>query len=157
MILGPTNERQQKVVDAFLHAWKGYKEHAWGKDELRPLTKQSVTWFNLGLTIIDSLDTIYIMNLHEQFAEALEWVRHALDFNAADRYNNLFEITIRILGGLLSAFHLSAERVLLEKAYDLCNRTMVAFDTASSIPLSDINLGTVTFFHFKIFWKQKLF
>lgn len=156
MIIGPTNERQQKVVDAFLHAWKGYKEHAWGKDELRPLTKQSVTWFNLGLTIIDSLDTIYIMNLHEQFAEALEWVRHALDFNAADRYNNLFEITIRILGGLLSAFHLSAERVLLEKAYDLCNRTMVAFDTDSSIPLSDINLGTSTFYILKYFGKNNI-
>lgn len=80
------------------------------------------------------------MNLREQFAEALEWVRHGLDLNS-DRYNNLFEITIRILGGLLSAFHLSAENVFLEKAYDLCNRTLVAFDTKSYIPLSDVNLG----------------
>lgn len=137
---GPSNERQQKVVDAFLHAWKGYKEHAWGKDELRPLSKTSSSWFNLGLTIIDSLDTIYIMNLQEQFHEAVEWVKTGLDLNA-DRYNNLFEITIRILGGLLSAFHLSAEKVLLEKAYDLSNRTLVAFNTSSMIPLSDVNLA----------------
>lgn len=146
---GPTNERQKKVVDAFLHAWKGYKEHAWGKDELRPLSKQSTSWFNLGLTIIDSLDTIYIMDLREQFSDALEWLRTGLNLDA-DRYNNLFEITIRILGGLLSAFHLSAERLLLDKAYDLCNRTLVAFNTSSSIPLSDVNLGSYLFFSCKL-------
>lgn len=138
--IGPTNERQKKVTEAFLHAWKGYKKHAWGKDELRPLSKTSTSWFNLGLTIIDSLDTIYIMNLSEQFKEARDWVENFLNLNS-DRYNNLFEITIRILGGLLSAFHLSADKVFLEKAYDLSNRTLVAFQTKSFIPLSDINLG----------------
>ena len=137
---GPTNERQRKVVEAFRHAWKGYKEHAWGYDELKPLTKTSSSWFNLGLTIIDSLDTIYIMNLQDEFREALNWVKNGLNLDS-DRYNNLFEITIRILGGLLSAFHLSAERVFLEKAYDLANRTLIAFNTDSSVPLSDVNLG----------------
>jgi len=50
-------------VAAFLHSWKAYKEHAWGKDELKPLSKSSHTWFDLGLTLIDSLDTMYIMGL----------------------------------------------------------------------------------------------
>ncbi len=136
---GPTNERQEKVVQAFLHAWKGYKDFAWGQDEVRPLSKTSSTWFNLGLTIVDSLDTIYIMNLNEQFEEAKKWVKNDLNLNV-DRYNNLFEITIRILGGLLSAFHLSGDEIFLEKAYDLGNRSMSAFDTRSFIPLSDINL-----------------
>ncbi len=58
----------------------------------------------------------------------------------SDRYNNLFEITIRILGGLLSAYHLSGDKIFLEKAYDLGNRSLPAFNTESSIPLSDINL-----------------
>lgn len=138
-IKGPISERQYKVVEAFKHAWKGYKEHSWGQDELRPISKTSSSWFNLGLTIVDSLDTIYIMKLEEEFQEAKDWVKNSLNLDS-DRFNNLFEITIRILGGLLSAYHLSGDQVFLEKAYDLGNRTLPAFNTKSSIPLSDINL-----------------
>lgn len=94
----------------------------------------------MGLTIIDSLDTIYIMNLKEQFDEAREWVKSGLNLDS-DRYNNLFEITIRIMGGLLSAHHLSGDDLFLEKAYELGNRSLCAFDTKSFIPLSDINLA----------------
>ena len=137
---GPTNERQKGVVDMFVHAWKGYKEFAWGQDELKPISKTYSSWFNLGLTIVDSLDTMYIMGLKEQFKEARDWVETSLNLDI-DRYNNLFEITIRIMGGLLSAFHLSGDKVFLDKAYDLGNRSMSAFDTRSGIPLSDINLG----------------
>ncbi|CAF0903570.1 unnamed protein product [Brachionus calyciflorus] len=136
---GPTNERQKKVVDAFLHGWKGYKENAWGQDELKPISKTSSSWFNLGLTIVDSLDTIYIMNLQDEFKEARDWVESKLNFDI-DRYNNLFELTIRILGGLLSAYHLSADKIFLEKAYDFGNRSLPAFNTKSSIPFSDLNL-----------------
>lgn len=60
---GPTNDRQNAVVSAFKHSWKAYKEHAWGKDQLKPISKTSHTWFDLGLTLIDSLDTMYIMGL----------------------------------------------------------------------------------------------
>ena len=42
-------------------AWKGYKENAWGKDELLPVSKRSSEWFKLGLTLVDSLDTMLIM------------------------------------------------------------------------------------------------
>lgn len=62
---GPTNERQKSVVDAFLHAWKGYKTYAWGHDHLKPISQTSNDWFHLGLTIIDSLDTMYIMGLNK--------------------------------------------------------------------------------------------
>ena len=50
-----------------MHAWTAYKAHAWGQDELNPISNTFSTWFNLGLTIIDSLDTIYIMNLQDIF------------------------------------------------------------------------------------------
>jgi hypothetical protein len=60
---GPTNEKQKAVREAFLHAWKGYKDHAWGHDHLKPISKTYNDWFNLGLTLIDSLDTMYIMGL----------------------------------------------------------------------------------------------
>jgi hypothetical protein len=52
-------------VAAFRHAWKGYKKYAWGHDHLKPITGTFHDWFNLGLTIVDALDTIYIMGLKE--------------------------------------------------------------------------------------------
>ena len=64
-VLGPTNEKQVAVVEAFKHSWKAYKEHAWGKDQLKPISKTFHTWFDLGLTLVDSLDTMYIMGLTE--------------------------------------------------------------------------------------------
>lgn len=61
--LGPTNPRQTAVVEAFKYSWQAYKQHAWGKDQLKPLSQSHHTWFDLGLTLIDSLDTMYIMGL----------------------------------------------------------------------------------------------
>lgn len=61
--LGPTTERQKAVVAAFKHAWKGYKQFAWGHDHLKPISEGYYDWFGLGLTIVDALDTLYIMHL----------------------------------------------------------------------------------------------
>ena len=82
---------------------------------------------------------MYIMNLETHFDEARYWVANNLNLDS-DRFNNLFEITIRIIGGLLSAYHLTADELFLQKAYDIGNRTMPAFSTPSRIPLSDVNL-----------------
>lgn len=138
---GPTNERQKSVVDAFLHAWKGYKTYAWGHDHLKPISQTSNDWFHLGLTIIDSLDTMYIMGLNKEFNEARLWVRDSLSFNG-NRDVNLFETTIRVLGGLLSTYHLSADHLFLEKATELGSRLLPSFKTASGVPYSDVNLNT---------------
>lgn len=62
---GPTNERQLAVVAAATHAWKAYKQFAWGHDNLKPISRVPYDWFGLGLTIVDSLDTLYIMNMKE--------------------------------------------------------------------------------------------
>lgn len=64
-------------------------------------------WFNLGLTLVDSLDTLLIMGLRDEFLEARNWVESSLAVNP-DLDVNLFETTIRVLGGLLASFHLSA-------------------------------------------------
>lgn len=138
---GPENERQRAVVEAMRHAWKNYKAYAWGKDQLRPLTKSYQEWFGLGLTILDSLDTLLIMGLEEEFKEARDWVAANLDFSKA-RYVSLFETTIRCLGGLLSAFHLSGDEMFLEKAKDLGYRLAGAFNSPSRVPYSDVNLAT---------------
>ena len=47
------------------HAWKAYRTYAWGYDELLPLSRSPSPWFGLGLTIVDSIDTLYIMNMTE--------------------------------------------------------------------------------------------
>lgn len=61
----PSNFKQEAVVGAFKHAWKGYRTYAWGHDHLKPITCGYNDWFNLGLSIVDSLDTMYIMNLKD--------------------------------------------------------------------------------------------
>ena len=127
---GPKNARQKAVVEAFQHAWKGYQNYAWGHDHLRPISKGAQNWFGLGLTLIDSLDTLWIMNLTEEFEEAKEWVASSLTFKI-NKDVNLFETTIRVLGGLLSAFHLSGDNVFLERAKDLGQRLMGAFSSSS--------------------------
>lgn len=63
--MGPTNDKQSAVIASAKHAWNAYKEFAWGHDNLKPLTHAPHDWFGLGLTIVDSLDTLYIMNMQE--------------------------------------------------------------------------------------------
>ena len=113
--LDKQNERQKKVVEAFKYAWEGYRKYAWGHDELRPVSKSYSEWFGIGLTIIDSLDTMLLMNLREEFQEARDWVAKSLTFEKNVDVN-LFETTIRVLGGLLSAYHLSQDDLFLKKA-----------------------------------------
>lgn len=136
---GAQNERQRAVTSAFKHAWQNYRKYAWGKDHLKPLSKTFETWFDLGLTIIDSLDTMIVMGLTEEFEEARDWVKQNLLFST-NKDVNLFETTIRVLGGLLSAYHLSDEKIFLDKATELGDRMMGAFDSISGIPFSDVNL-----------------
>ncbi|XP_029921166.1 endoplasmic reticulum mannosyl-oligosaccharide 1,2-alpha-mannosidase isoform X1 [Myripristis murdjan] len=140
--VGPV-DRLEAVRDTFRHAWKGYKEHAWGHDELKPVSKSYGEWFGLGLTLVDSLDTMYILGLKEEFEEAKNWVETQLSFSKNVDVN-LFESTIRILGGLLSTYHLTGDQLFLEKAKDIGSRLMPAFKTPSKIPYSDVNIGKGT-------------
>ncbi|XP_035628594.1 endoplasmic reticulum mannosyl-oligosaccharide 1,2-alpha-mannosidase isoform X1 [Oncorhynchus keta] len=136
-------DRLEMVREAFRHAWKGYKEFAWGHDELKPVSKSYGEWFGLGLTIIDALDTMWILGLKEEFEEARKWVETELSFSKNVDVN-LFESTIRILGGLLSTYHLTGDEMFLEKAKDIGLRLMPAFKTPSKIPFSDVNIGKGT-------------
>ncbi|KAI9486969.1 MAG: glycoside hydrolase [Benjaminiella poitrasii] len=137
-----TASRQRQIVDAFRHAWKGYSKDAFGKDEYQPLTHSGHDWIpgGIGLMIIDSLDTLMLMNLTDEYNEARTWIETKLDFNK-DQDVNVFETTIRVLGGLLSAYHLSDNDPLyLEKAVDLGDRLMYAFNSKSGIPYSGVKL-----------------
>ncbi|XP_014241959.1 endoplasmic reticulum mannosyl-oligosaccharide 1,2-alpha-mannosidase isoform X3 [Cimex lectularius] len=141
-ISSETNKRQKAVIDAFLHAWNGYKKYAWGHDHLKPISHKPHDWFKLGLSIVDSLDTMYLMNLKEELAEARNWVENDMNMNEFNDVN-LFEVTIRVLGGLLSAYHLTGDNLYLIKAKDLGERLLPCFTKSPSpIPFSDVNLAS---------------
>lgn len=106
----------------------------------------------MGWIIVDALDTMMIMNLTTQLKHAQDWVDHALSYEQ-DHNVNVFETTIRMLGGLLSAHYLSSVLELtppdkknpdlyLEKATDLAERLLGAYDSPSGIPFASVNLKT---------------
>uniref|UniRef100_A0A673I2V8 alpha-1,2-Mannosidase n=1 Tax=Sinocyclocheilus rhinocerous TaxID=307959 RepID=A0A673I2V8_9TELE len=110
---------------------------------MKPISKTHGEWFGLGLTLIDALDTMWILGLKDEFAEARKWVETELFFSKNVDVN-LFESTIRILGGLLSTYHLTGDTLFLDKAQDIGSRLMPAFKTPSKIPYSDVNIGKGT-------------
>uniref|UniRef100_A0A667ZSY2 alpha-1,2-Mannosidase n=1 Tax=Myripristis murdjan TaxID=586833 RepID=A0A667ZSY2_9TELE len=127
-------------------AWDNYKRYAWGKNELRPLTRNghigNMFGGLKGATIIDSLDTLYIMGMTEEYNDAKEWVQTSLDLNSNGEAS-LFEVNIRYVGGLLSAYYLTGEEVrLIDKAMELGEKLLPAFNTPTGIPRGVINLGS---------------
>ncbi|CAM1510625.1 Fc.00g009600.m01.CDS01 [Cosmosporella sp. VM-42] len=130
-----TETRRTEVRNAFIKSYNSYRQHAWMMDELTPLTgKGKNTFGGWAATLVDSLDTLWIMGLKEEFDEAtaalvaLDWAK--TDDGAA----NLFETTIRHLGGLLGAYELSGQKALLKKAHELGEMLYVAFDTPNRLP-----------------------
>ena len=89
--------------------------------------------------IIDALDTMHIMGLTSEYEHARLWIADSLSFDQSGLLN-AFEVTIRVLGGLLSAYYLSLDPLFLDKAVDLADRIMPIFETPSGIPISFIDL-----------------
>lgn len=128
------------MKQGFLFAWNSYKEIAWGKDELRPISRTVNDWGGFGLTITDALDTVHIMGLKSEFEEGVAWIDEHLDFDKT-RQTSTFEIIIRVLGGLLSAYDLSGDDRLLRKATDMGERLLAAFDSSPvGLPWPNIDL-----------------
>lgn len=129
--------RLNEVRDAFLHSWQGYKDQAWAQDELRPIAGGFKTPFcGWAATMVDSLDTLWIMGLKDEFELALGELRN-VDFTHKVGCNiNLFETTIRHLGGLLAAYDLSGGKyaILIEKTVELAEVLFTAFDTPNRMP-----------------------
>ncbi|EIE24199.1 glycoside hydrolase [Coccomyxa subellipsoidea C-169] len=124
------------------HSWAGYAQHAWGFDELMPLTQNGKNSFGgLGATIVDSLDTLWLMGLKDEFKAARDWVVNELSFNKFYEAS-VFETTIRVVGGILTAHELSGDEAFLRRAEELVQILMHAFDTPTGIPYGTINLQT---------------
>ena len=152
----PPRARRRAVAASARHAWRGYREHAWPSDELAPVARKGVAWLDVGLTIVDALDTLLIVGLEEEAATARDWIASpALAFDA-DKNANVFESTIRVLGGLAAARELGGDTErgdLLAKALDLAEKLSPAFKTRTGIPIMDVNFKTGDPHHPK--WTQK--
>ncbi|XP_025899161.1 mannosyl-oligosaccharide 1,2-alpha-mannosidase IC [Nothoprocta perdicaria] len=140
-----TQARRMKVKEMMKFAWDNYKQYALGKNELRPLTKNghigNMFGGLRGATVVDALDTLYIMELEEEFQEAKKWVEKSFDLNVNGEAS-LFEVNIRYIGGLLAAYYLTGEEVFKSKALELGEKLLPAFNTPTGIPRGVINLGS---------------
>ncbi|KAL7423492.1 mannosyl-oligosaccharide alpha-1,2-mannosidase [Cryptotrichosporon argae] len=146
--------KRDKIKEAFEWSWLAYEEHALGADEFHPIShggSNLTSAGGVGYTVVDSLDSLLVLGLNEEYARAAAWCRAHLDFDR-DATFNTFETTIRLLGGLLSAHYLTSVHAdpaiaadapfFLESATDLADRLLGAFASPSGIPYSGINLAT---------------
>ena len=134
-------KRQASVKAEFKKAWSGYKEHAWLHDELMPFTgKFKDPFCGWAATLVDALDTLWIMGFEKEFEEAARAV-DLIDFTTSPRADiPVFETTIRYLGGLLAAYDVSGGKAgkyqnLLSKAVELAEILIGAFDTPNRMPV----------------------
>src|SRR6185436_8922533 len=132
-----------EVKAEFLHAWNGYKKYAWGHDDLKPLSKTHHDWYPqpLLMTPIDSLDTMILMDLDDEAAKTKQYILDNLSFDKDIEVQN-FEITIRLLGGLLTNYQLTGDKRLLNLAEDLGNRLLPVFNSPTGLPYRYVNLKT---------------
>jgi mannosyl-oligosaccharide alpha-1,2-mannosidase len=138
------HELAQDVRSEMHWAWRNYREHAWGKDQIKPISGGFESFplkdHHLGLTIVEALDTLWVMGLDDEFRDGVEWVKANLHFDV-DGEVSVFETSIRLVGGLLSAYHACGDPVLLAKARDLADRLLPSFAASPlGIPHRFINL-----------------
>lgn len=133
----------RQVRNEFLHAWNGYKKYAWGHDDLKPLTKTYKDWYGqpLLMTPIDSLDTMILLGLEQEANSTRKYITEKLSFDK-DIYVQNFEVTIRLLGGLLSSYQMTGDKKLLGLAEDLGTRLLPVFDSPTGLPYKYVNLKT---------------
>ena len=132
-----------EVKAEFLHAWNGYKKYAWGHDDLKPLSKSYHDWYPqpLLMTAVDSLDTMIMMGMDDEVAVTKQYILDNLSFDKDIEVQN-FEVTIRLLGGLLTSYQLTNDKRFLDLAEDLGNRLLPVFNSPTGMPYRYVNLKT---------------
>ncbi len=134
---------QGRIRSEFFRTWRVYKEHAWGHDELKPLSLTHKDWHSapLLITAVESIDTLLLMGFNDEAQETIEYISSNLRFDH-DMDVGVFEVNIRVLGGLLSAYQLTLDKRLLVLAKDLADRLLPAFDSPTGMPYTHVNLKT---------------
>jgi mannosidase alpha-like ER degradation enhancer 2 len=146
LLLAPAafaDDLAQRVRAEFLFSWRAYEQYAWGHDELRPISKTPRDWYgeSLLMTPVDSLDTLILMGFQEEADKARALIVDKLSFDKDISVQN-FEVTIRLLGGLLSAYQMTGDERLLKFADDLGSRLLPVFNSPTGMPYRFVNLRT---------------
>lgn len=137
--------RAERVKQAVKHAYRGYEDYAFPQDELRPITGKGMNQYNgWGVTAFDSLDTLYLLGLKDEYNRALKLVEQA-NFRVVTSVKGTipyFETVIRYLGGMLSAYALSKDPILLRRAMDLADTLEPIFNSSSGLPMYEFHPKT---------------
>jgi mannosyl-oligosaccharide alpha-1,2-mannosidase len=139
---GDVRAKRNAIRDAFIHAYGGYESKCFGRGEVKPFSggcHEASYAAGLQMSLVDSLDTILLMGLGDFYQRAKEQTEK-LTFTAESPVS-LFEVNIRLMGGLLSAYGYTHEKVFLDKAIELGDKMLIAFDTPTGFPKSTINFG----------------
>ncbi|WP_194818389.1 glycoside hydrolase family 47 protein [Nocardia sp. XZ_19_385] len=136
----------QELRDEFVHGWAGYKAAAWGYDEVRPISAGHNDFFasghTFGLSIVEALDTLWLMELDDEVRVAADWIEQHFD-PAVDADVQVFEVIIRLVGGLLAGYLCTGRPVLLTRCRELADRVLPAFtDSPTGLPYRYVNLRT---------------
>ena len=139
----PNRKLAAEVKAEFLHAWNGYRKYAWGHDDLKPLSKTHHDWYPqpLLMTAVDALDTMILMELNDEAAATKAYILDNLSFNKDIEVQN-FEVTIRLLGGLLTNYQLTGDKRFLNLAEDLGNRLLPVYNSPTGMSYRYVNLKT---------------
>ena len=139
---GPT-ELAARVREEIRFAWASYRTLAWGHDEAKPVSRTARDWYGepLLMTPVDALDTLLLAGLKPEAEDAKALILDKLSFDRDISVKN-FEITIRLLGGLLSGYQMTGDRRLLALAEDLGTRLLPAFGSRTGMPYMFVNLKT---------------
>jgi len=137
----PTGQLAIKVRYETNRSWDAYKQYAWGMDVLLPISRSGMNWYDESLNIspIDAFSTLVVTGLTDEADRVVNYVADSIHFNK-DFQAKVFEVNIRILGGLVSMYQLSGDERILAKAIDFGDRLMPAFESPTGIPYYWVNL-----------------
>ena len=145
----PNENKREAIKSMMSHAFTGYRKYAWGwtaLDPARDTFTHSGPFGNTqcGATIIDSLDTLHIMGLMDDYTAGVDWLLENFENNFMETKNtvSVFEITIRYLGGFLAAYFQSDDERLLKMAKVVADGLLPAFDTKSGMPMALVSPKT---------------
>ncbi len=144
--LPPDQQIADQIHAEFLHGWQGYTSTAWGYDEVRPVSGTHSDFFadgkTFGLSIVEALDTLYVMGEDAELARGCDWIEANFD-PAQDADVHVFEAIIRMVGGLLAGYLATGRRPLLDRCRELTDRLLPAFTSSpTGIPYTHVNLRT---------------
>jgi len=148
--------KRKRVREAMEHTFRGYRNMAWGHDDIRPVSGKSKDSRNgFGAFIVDSASTLALMSMWEELNEAITHIVDKVDFSEPRGLVDPFETTIRYLGGLVSIVELGDAGIIpnsvltpmkregiIKQATLLGDYLLLSYDPRSGLPWPRLDFFT---------------